>query len=384
MKKVLLIITAILIFSTTAYAVDYSQFDVNDINAANKAVRAYHEEFKDKKGSKEAENGYAEFRKFYFNFFQAQSPKIEKEGEALLYQPETSNGSKIKFGRLNYRPLNGYRWVQPLDIADGMTKKYSKYGLTVLFNENFFYTSANDDYLYRNFAPYLSKEDKILMKFYKKHFNKTWISDGHYAVKKEEIKAVIKFYKNFQRKYPEYSKEHNIESTIQEYEKGLRHYPVAAYNFSDDYDVTDCIHYFELYDKYGLDAINKAVQGFQKEFENLKGTEKADNGYYEFYLFHTKFCETLEDKIEKEYQAYIKNKKNYDYNNTGVGYVNGEFKISLPKIAEIFSKKYQQYGIKIYTYNEHLEPGIDYEYVYKNIAPYLSQPQQEEIKSYLK
>ena len=248
MKKIFVVII-LSICVNPVFAVDYSQFDLNDINAANKAVKAYQEEFKDKKRTKYAKEGYDKFRKFYLDFIMEQSPKIEKEGEVLLYQPENISGSKIKFGRLNYRPLNGYRWVQPLDIADRMTKKYSKYGLTVLFNENFFYASMNDDYLYKNFATYLSKEDKIIMKFDKKHFNKTWISDGHYAVKKEEIKAVLKFYKNFQKKYPEYSKEHNIESTIQEYEKGLRHYPVAAYNFSDEYDVTDCIHYFELYDK---------------------------------------------------------------------------------------------------------------------------------------
>lgn len=365
-------------------AVDYSKFDVNDINSANNAVKAYHEEYKNKKGSTEAEKGYADFRKFYVDFIMAQSPKIEKEGDVALYQPETIVGSKIKFGTLNYRPFNGYRWVQPLDVADRMTKKYSKYGLTVLFNENFFYASINEDYLYKNFAQFLSKEDKIIMKFDKKHFNKTWISDGHYAVKKEEIEAVLKFYKKFQKKYPEYSKEHLINETIQEYEKGLRHYPVAAYNFTDEYDVTDSIHYFELYDKYGLNAVNKAVQGFQKEFENLKGTKKADNGYHQFYLFYTKFCESLEDKVEREYNSYIKNKKNYDYSKTGVGYVNGEFKVSAYKIAEIFSKKYQQYGIKINNSNGHLVPSVDYSYIYENIYPYLSKFQQDEIIDILK
>jgi hypothetical protein len=89
MKKIFLILPAIFISTTYTFAVDYSQFDVNDINAANKAVKAYHEEFKDKRRTKEADEELEKFWDFYLQFENAQSDKI--------YLPYTTvNGSIAK------------------------------------------------------------------------------------------------------------------------------------------------------------------------------------------------------------------------------------------------------------------------------------------------
>ena len=94
MKKLLFFI-AIILSVNWVQAVDYSQFDVNDINAANKAVKAYQEEFKDKRRTKEADEELEKFWDFYLQFENTQSDKI--------YLPYTTvNGSIAKQIKILY------------------------------------------------------------------------------------------------------------------------------------------------------------------------------------------------------------------------------------------------------------------------------------------
>ena len=198
MKKIFLILSAIFISTTYTFAVDYSQFDVNDINAANKAVKAYHEEFKDKRRTKEADEELEKFWDFYLQFENAQSDKI--------YLPYTTvNGSIAKQIKI-------------------YSKQYYKYGLIAQFDEGEFFIVPSRKYLYRNFRYYVTKEKQALMKF-DTQFDERVVSDLRFIVPKSKIESYIKFYKKFYKKYPEYSKTHNIDEFIKYYEDKLINYP---------------------------------------------------------------------------------------------------------------------------------------------------------------
>ena len=82
-------------------------------------------------------------------------------------------------------------------------------------------------YLYENFAPYLSKPYKKLLKF--ESSDTRLVYDCRYIVPKSYLKKQIKFYKNFIHQYPEFSKKHNVYNRLRGYQDDLKHYPNIIY-----------------------------------------------------------------------------------------------------------------------------------------------------------
>lgn len=164
-----------LLFSNLVYALDFDQFDVNDINAVKKAAKYYQKEYKNKRGTKEAEEDYLRFSEFLLKFENTQSKKI--------YLPyDTSNNSIRK------------------QIA-AYSNQYYKYGLVAQFDEGEFMLVSSNHYIYENFAPYLSKPWKEILKFNSSDKRNKY--DGRYIVPKSYLKNQMKFYKNFIKKYPD-------------------------------------------------------------------------------------------------------------------------------------------------------------------------------------
>lgn len=93
--------------------------------------------------------------------------------------------------------------------------------------ETFFLVESNQ-YLYDEFSPYLTKDWKELLKF-ETRFDKRIVSDGRYRISKAEIKNFIHFYKNFIKKYPDFTEKNNIKQTIINYKEDLKHYPNIIY-----------------------------------------------------------------------------------------------------------------------------------------------------------
>ena len=192
----------------------YRRIDINDINAVNVAVKEYQEKYRNKKGTVEAEKGFLEFMPFYYAFLGEQSSMITDEANKIIdgqiELPQDENG-------------------QPPIIEDYLREKYEQYGIKINHDEGYFFATRSHQYLWNNFAPYLSTEWQELIKFNVK-YQGTIISDAHFTIEKDDIKEIISFYENFKTKYPEFSKKHlNIERVIDTFKKGLKNYPCAAY-----------------------------------------------------------------------------------------------------------------------------------------------------------
>lgn len=192
----------------------YKNIDISDINAVNIAVEGYQEEYRNKKSTSEAESGFLEFLPFYYAFISGQSSMITEEANKIIdgqiEMPQDENGQS---------PI----------IEDYLREKYEQYGINVNHDEGYFYATGSYQYLWDNFASYLSVEWQELIKFNIK-YQGTIISDAHFTIEKDDIKEIISFYENFKTKYPEFCKKHlNIESLIDSFKKGLKNYPCAAY-----------------------------------------------------------------------------------------------------------------------------------------------------------
>ncbi len=191
-----------LIISLPSFAVDYNKFDINDINSIQKATKEYQKEFENKRGTKEAEQDYLNFLKFYNKAVNAQSKKITFE-----YQAYDNSFEKQ---------------------AQEYSKKYFPKGMIVHFDEGEFFLVDCNQYLYDEFSPYLTKDWKEFLKF-ETRFDKRIISDGRYRISKAEIKNFIHFYENFIKKYPDFTEKNNIKQRIINYKENLKHYPNIIY-----------------------------------------------------------------------------------------------------------------------------------------------------------
>jgi hypothetical protein len=202
MKKFLIFIFFILISINSSFAVDYSRFDLKDINSVNNAVKVYQEEYKDRKGTKEAEEEYNRFLEFYYNFINIQNTQ-------LLFDFKTYRKSYQK-------------------QAQKYAKEYYKYGLNVQFDEGEFFVTKSNKYLYLKFKSFLPEPLSNIIKF-ERYYDKRRISDARYVMSKARLRHEIKYYHNFKNKYPQYSVEYNIDSIIKSLEEDLEHYPNLLY-----------------------------------------------------------------------------------------------------------------------------------------------------------
>lgn len=194
------VLTIFFFLSSCCFALDYSKYNLSDINAIRKATKAYQEEFKDKKGTKEAESEFLKFRDFYYSAVNKQYTRIKLKEPMKLYR-------------------NSYYWQ-----ARKYTQDYDDKGLRVDFNGEFYITS-NNNYLYKNFCSYLTSDWCELLRFLAKQDKKRIFWDSTYVISKDELVKIMNFYKNFSKRYPNFILNNDIQSIIQNYEKDLQHYP---------------------------------------------------------------------------------------------------------------------------------------------------------------
>ena len=200
MKRILAVL--ILLFALPAFAVNYNEFDINDVNAIHKATRAYQQEFYNKRGSQEAVNDYLEFLVFY--------------QKAVAYQ-----SSQITF---DYKSHNNSFEQQ----AQIYSNDFFYFLMIVQFDEGEFFLVKSNHYLYNEFASYLTEDWQELLKF-ETYFDKRIISDTKYIIPKYELKRIIAFYKNFNKKYPDFICKDSIKQKITVYQADLKHYPNVIY-----------------------------------------------------------------------------------------------------------------------------------------------------------
>ena len=184
--------------------IDYSKFDKNDLNAANKAVACYQMKYDKLRGTKAAEDGYNDFWNFYVEF-------------------ETQQNQQIYLSPI---PLKDSYERQ----ANKYSEKYYRYGLIVQFNEGEFVLSISRNYMYENFSKFLSEPTRELLKFYIQ-FDKRINYGTTYVIPKEKFYEYIEFYKNFGDKYPVYCRENkmDINKIINQYEEIIKNYPNVLY-----------------------------------------------------------------------------------------------------------------------------------------------------------
>lgn len=204
MKKILLTLILFFFTSMNALAVDYSKYKLSDINSISKATKAYQEEFKNKKHTKEAEKEYLRFWSFYVN-------AVEKQDE--LIKLETPN-------KLN---KDSYYWQ-----AQQYSQKYFEKGLRIDYNGEFYVTTSNE-YLYHNFCPYLGADWCELLKYRSELDKKILTWDFRYVITKKQVTEILNFYKGFLKKYPNYISVKDIKYIINSYENDLKHYPYLDY-----------------------------------------------------------------------------------------------------------------------------------------------------------
>ena len=353
MKKFLIFIFFILISISSSFAVDYSRFDLKDINSVNNAVKVYQEEYKDRKGTKEAEEEYNRFLEFYYNFINIQNTQ-------LLFDFKTYRKSYQK-------------------QAQKYAKEYYKYGLNVQFDEGEFFVTKSNKYLYSKFKSYLPKPLSDMIKF-ERYYDKRRISDARYVMPKSRLRHEIRYYNNFKNKYPQYSADYDIDSIIKSLEEDLKSYPLVHYSSNRKFP----IDFFKILDKEleDIDVVPKAIKLFQNEFKDKKGSKEADESYeYDLCFFIKKITEEPNEKIKKDYERYIKFAKYSNYDKTGVGYKDGEIQISYPKIADMLNQKYHKYGYTIYFNDKNdLSVYVSPKYIYEQVGQYLSKPYQEYLE----
>lgn len=182
-----------------AFAVDYSQYNPEDISSVLSAVRAYQEENSNLKATAHSEQEFLKFLDFYSKFISVQNSKrvleTASEVESYLYQCQILN------------------------------KKYNKYGLRVVMSDSLeFYFDENVAFLYASFAPYLSKDWKELLKFDRFRDN-VWYFDGNIKISKRQVKQILDFYITFNKKYPDFVEADRIKEYIENFKSLLQSYP---------------------------------------------------------------------------------------------------------------------------------------------------------------
>ena len=199
MKKLFSVIISIFALCNCAFAVDYSKYNVSDINAIRKATKAYQNEFKNKKGTKEAEDEFLKFTEFY-------ARAVSKQNEMIYDFPYKAKDNSFQKQAQEY------------------SKKYYNKGLMIQFDEGEFFVVQCNRYIEENFQSYLTPDWQELLKF-QNCFDKRIISDGRYVISKAELIKILEFYKNFAKKYPNFIKKENIKNTIQFYQRQIKQYP---------------------------------------------------------------------------------------------------------------------------------------------------------------
>ena len=159
MNKALLLIICLFFTFNAVFAIDFSKFDVNDLNALRKATKYYQKVYKNKRGTKEADEDYLKFSKFSLDFYYAQYPKIDLPFELI----DNSVQKQI----------------------DAYSKKYYKYGLVAQFDEGEYMLVLSNRYVYENFAPYVSAPYAELLKFHASDVRTTY--DARYIIPKSEL-----------------------------------------------------------------------------------------------------------------------------------------------------------------------------------------------------
>ena len=169
--------------------IDYSMFDINDINAANQAVACYQLKYDQKRGTKDADDEYNKFRDFYWDF---------SRQHAYLSEGDFNDYSDV----------------------------YYKYGILIVPGEDHYDAIMSYRYIYENISPYLSHGFQEFIRF-NIIFDKTIMRDLHFHIPKSELKKILEFYIDFQKKYPELDDKLYIQESIKFYENGLKTYPRA-------------------------------------------------------------------------------------------------------------------------------------------------------------
>ena len=142
--------------------IDYERYKLEDLISLKKLTQNYQEDFKDLKGSKEAEDAFIEIMIYYEEFVDVQN-------------------EKIIIGR-----LYAYR------DADFTRDQYSLYpfGLIMWIDDGGSFLVESNKFIYENFAPYLSKEWQELLKF-EQFFDKIITIDARYIIPKSKVKKII-------------------------------------------------------------------------------------------------------------------------------------------------------------------------------------------------
>jgi len=191
----------------------YDNVDLNNLNSINTIVAKYKEEYKNLKGTKDAEAGYLIFLKYYYNFLAIHSDKVTKEVTNIIdNRCVPKNDSEIEMCN---KPMDDY------------IKKCQSYGFNLSHDEAYFYPVVYNKYLYDNFNPYLPKEWQEYLKF-SLIYDQVIISDAHFMIDIEDIKSIIKFCEEFLLKYPDFCNQHfELEKVVDTYKRGLTTYPSA-------------------------------------------------------------------------------------------------------------------------------------------------------------
>ena len=199
MKKLFSTFLIFFLLSNSTFALDYSKYNPSDINAIREATKDYQNEYKDKKGTKEAEIEFLKFRDFYYE-------AVDKQNQLI--------------NNFSYKAKNGSYQEQ----AQEYSKKYYKKGFIVHFDEGDFFLVQCERYIYENFAPYLNEEWQELLIF-ETRFDKRIISDGRYIIPKSELVEILKFYQSFYKKYPDFIDLDYVKNIIKFYQKQIKQYP---------------------------------------------------------------------------------------------------------------------------------------------------------------
>ena len=203
----------IIIKDIDVHSKKYDDIDLSDLNSINTIVAKYKEEYKNLKGTKDAEAGYLIFLKYYYNFLAIHSDKVTKEVTNIIdNRCVPKNDSEIEMCN---KPMDDY------------IKKCQSYGFNLSHDEAYFYPVVYNKYLYDNFNPYLPKEWQEYLKF-SLIYDQVIISDAHFMIDIEDIKSIIKFCEEFLLKYPDFCNQHfELEKVVDTYKRGLTTYPSA-------------------------------------------------------------------------------------------------------------------------------------------------------------
>ena len=200
MKNIIFILILLVLNMPCAFGIDFSKYDIYNINSLYEITNDYKNEFKNKRETVEAEKSFNEFIKYYEKFVSIQ----------------------------NERNLLNYDYFNPIKLLKEYSNKYYRYGLIVQMDEGDFFFVSSKRYIYENFAKYLSKPYRKLLK-YEMRFDNRIINDCRYIIPQSELEKILEFYEKFEKEYPEFSKQNKINEIIKKYKKDIEHYPYLIY-----------------------------------------------------------------------------------------------------------------------------------------------------------